>query len=248
MSLNQEGIQKVARMKELVRRQYDRLSILPDAVRMEDYDPSLSHGEFLQLPYRPLLPIADFNDPNTFMDLVFGEIGRGLAFSETKFLVDHLAATLPAESVRRTPLEGILDSYTSLQNGGFEPSMVLAPVDYYMDWYDDLMIAARRLNPYTMSTTHDEKTYLMLPDGNRLRWAWSNKVSPFNEFYLMDRNCARWISKRSEEDGHRLQITITQAGDRLDVIFRLIFKLEIEAPRAVRRFIPLRAHNTPMRQ
>jgi len=247
MSLNEEGIRKVDRMKELARKQYERLSILPDAVRVEDYDPARDQGEFVQLPYRPLMPISDFNDPNTFMDLVFGEIGRGLAFSETKFIVDHLASTVSGETLQKTPLEGVRDSCASLRDSGYEPSIILAPVDLYMDWYDDLMVAAREFTPFTMSTTH-EKTYLMFPSGDAIRWVWSNKYAPHNEFYVIDRNWARWISKRSEEDGQRFQITIRQAGDKLDIIFRLVFKLEIEDPRAIRRFTPLKGRKGPLGQ
>src|SRR5438552_19135644 len=91
MSLTEEGAKKLAEMKVLARRQHNRLSVLPDSVTMEDYKESAQQEEFLQLPYRPLMDIRSFNDPTVVMDLVFGEIGRGLAFSEIRFLAEHLA-------------------------------------------------------------------------------------------------------------------------------------------------------------
>jgi len=243
MSLNEEGIRKVARMKELARKQYGRLSVLSDAVTMEDFNPAQHQGEFQQFPYRPLMPISDFNDPNTVMDFVFGEIGRGLASSETKFLADHLASSRVSITVPKTPLEGVLDFYESLKNDGKEPSVVFAPIEYYMDWYDDLMIAAGRNVPFKIAS-EEEKTYLVFPDERRLRWVWSNKFQPFNDFVVLDKNWAKWISKRSQEDGERLQITIAHAGDKLDIIFRLVFRLEILDQNAIRRFTPLHVHKT----
>jgi hypothetical protein len=243
MSLNEEGLKKVARMKEVARKQFDRLSVLSDAVRMEEYDPHHHQGEFIQLPYRPLMPIRDFNDPNTFMDLVFGEIGRGLAFSETKFLTEHLAASSETVKVEKTPLSGVLDFINSLKRSGrYQPSIVFAPIDYYIDWYDDLIVAARKNLPFKISTAGDEKSYLMFPDGAMMRWFWSNKYAPFDDFYIIDKNWARWIFKRSTEDGQRFQITISQTADKLDIIFRLVFKLEVLDTNAIRRFTPLHVH------
>jgi hypothetical protein len=245
MSLNDEGAAKLARMKELARQQYGRLSVLSDAVTVEDYDPSRHSGEFVQLPYRPLMDVSSFNDPNTVMDLVFGEIGRGLAFSETRYLAEHMASLADSVKVEKTPLQGLLNFTEGLRASGKEPSIVFAPIDYYMDWYDDLMVAARQRTPFVISTTHEEKSYLMFPDGTKLRWIWSNKLSPFDDFFVVDKNWARWISKRSEADGERFQITVRERGDKLDIIFRLIFKVEVTDSTAVRRFTPVKGQNRP---
>ena len=59
MSLNDEGLRKIARMKELTRTQFDRLSVLSDSVMMEDYDPARHQGEFIQQIATFLLKIHD---------------------------------------------------------------------------------------------------------------------------------------------------------------------------------------------
>ncbi len=247
MKLNDEGVSKVVSMKALARKQYDRLSVLSDSLKMENYNTAEpSHqGEFLQLPYRPQLPIKDFNDPATVLDLVFMEIGRGIALSETKFLAEHLERSVEPIKVQKTPLQGVLDFVASMRNSHKEPSIVFAPIDYYMDWYDDLMAAAGQDLPFKI-TSEEEKSYLIFPDGSRLRWVWSNKLSPFNDFFILNKSWARWISKRSEEDGERFQIEVKEKEDKLDVIFRLVFRLEIKDTQAIRRFTPLKGRNAPL--
>jgi hypothetical protein len=249
MMLNNEGERKLILMKTLARKQYNRLSVLSDSLMMEDYNPVLpSHGGgYLQLPYRPQLPIGDFNDPATVLDFVFMEIGRGLAFSETKFLAEHLERSVESRKVQKTPLQGVLDFVANLRNSGREPSVIFAPIDYYMDWYDDLMIAAGHNVPFRI-TNEEEKSYFVLPDGSQIRWIWSNKLSPFNDFFILDKSWARWISKRSEEDGERFQIDVKVRGDKLDVIFRLVFKLDIIDTDAIRRFTPLKGRSVPLGQ
>ena len=243
MSLNAEGLRKAGLMKTLARKQYERLSILPDGVTMEDYHPNeLRHqGEFVQLPYRPQLPIRDFNDPATVLDLVFGEIGRGLAFSETRYIVEQLQNSAQLQTLPNSPLQAVLAADTILRGNGFRPSLLLAPIDYYMDWYDDLIVAAGPNVPFRI-TAEEEKNYLMFPDGHRLRLVWSNNLAPFQDFFILDPRWARWISKPSE-DGERFQISYTERGENLDVIFRLVFRLAIEDLRAIRRFTPGRGRN-----
>jgi hypothetical protein len=242
MSLNAEGITKVARMKELARKQFERLSVLSDAALMDDYLPSRDLGEFQQLPYRPLMPISDFNDPSTFMDLVFGEIGRGLASSETKYLTERMAESVRTVNVDKSPIEAVADFRTNLLSSGHYPSIIFAPVDYYMDWYDDMMIHTDRDSPFFLGTHEEEKTYLRFPDGTMVRWVWSNRFQPFDDFYMVDRNWARWISKRASEDNERFQITVSQVLDKLDVVFRLVFRLEVLNPSMIRRFVPEHIH------
>lgn len=244
MILSEEGLRKVDRMRELSRKQYHRLSVLTDAVSVEAYNPARHQGEFLQLPYRPQLPIKDFNDPSTVLDMVFTEIGRGLAFSETRFIADHLAQFVTSD-FSRTPLNGVLESYDSLIASRHEPSLILAPIDSYMDWYDDLMLAAGPNPPFRISTL-EEKTYLSFPDGNQVRLAWSNKFTPFDDFFIVDKRWARWIVKLSEDDGEKLQISIVSKRDKLDVTFKLVFKLEALEASYIKRFTPLKGRHAPI--
>lgn len=236
MSLTPEGIRKLEEMKAIAVRQYERISALPDAVELESFDSSKHTGEFMQLPYRPLMGIDSFNDPTVIMDLVFGEIGRGLAFSETRLIAERLTKSSAIPSTPRTPLLGILESVASLRSSGFNPTSVFAPVNSYVDWYDDLMTYAPP--PPFRITKEEEKSYLVFPDGRALRWIWSNKLSPFDDFFVLDKKWAHWISKPNVS--HRLEITEKTVGSKLDIIFRVVFKFDVKEESAVRRFTPLK--------
>lgn len=235
MSLTEAGSRKLDEMKALAVRQYNRISILPDAVAMEDYDPSRHAGEFNQLPYRPLMDIDSFNDPTVVMDLVFGEIGRGLAFSETRMIAEYLTSSRALPRPSMTPLLGILESVASLREDGFEPTIILAPVDSYVDWYDELMMATLPSPPFRMEK-EEEKSYLVFRDGLNLRWVWSSKLSPFRDFFVLDKRWAQWVSKPTIRD--RFQITERATDSKLDIIFRVVFRFDPQNESAVRRFTP----------
>ena len=220
-------------MKQLAAAQYNRISVLPDVVQMEDYDASRHQGGFMQLPYRPLMDTTSFNDPTVVMDLVFGEIGRDLAFSETKLIVERLKSDV-VTGPSATPIRGVVESVASLQSGGRIPSAVLAPVRFYMDWYDELAMTVGP-QPFRIEK-EEETTHLVFPDGLSLRLVWSNKLSPLDEFFVIDKRWARWVSKPNTHD--RFEITERTAGNKVDLIFRIVFKFDVQDAMAVRRFVP----------
>jgi hypothetical protein len=222
MSLTPEGQRKLEVMKTLAESAYRDTSILEDAVTVEPYNEVTHRDEFFQLPYRTIMEREWFDDPTYVMDLVFGEIGRGIAYGEHRILVEELGRMTTAIPERR-PLISVLSKISELVQSGYEPSLIFAPIDYYMDAYTTW------LGPQMRITSSGGHPFLELGQQARLRIVWSGKLVPFTDFFVLDRNWARWIVKE------RFNIEV-RPNSQLDTIFKTVYRLEIaEGAEAVRR-------------
>ncbi|MDE1853856.1 MAG: hypothetical protein KGI38_08955 [Thaumarchaeota archaeon] len=239
MPLSGEGYEKLSSLKRLSKAAYFATSILDDAVTLDNYSPELHSGEFYQLPYRRNMELEWFNDPSYVMDLVFGEIGRGIALSERNILfqeLEHLAARRPT----RQPFVHLLAVITEMIQEGYQPSLILAPVDYFTEWH------TRWLNPPAQGqmrlSLEDDKSYLNLGNVAKVRVVWSNKLAPSTDFFVLDKAWAKWISKPNKHNRFEIKISELPAG--FDIIFRTVYRLEVLDAQMVRRVSPLASEET----
>lgn len=235
MSLSPNGLDKLREMQRLAGRAYYSASILDEIVSLRDFEQG-DIREFQQLAYRPRLEAEMFNDPATVMDLVFGEIGRSIALSEERAIVTKIAELTVQGSPANDNFVAIVQAVTRLLAEGGSPSLILAPVDYYMTWHWDW--ATRHSEGPGFRFIQDSgRSYLQVGSFPPIRVRWSNKYVPFDDFYVIDRGWGEWVAK--PDRGHRFQVRFLERNE-LDYAYKVVFRLDIIDPSRVLRIIPNR--------
>lgn len=217
--------QKIERSEQLTRESYHRGSIIDKIVDTRDY--TLGDESFIRIFRRVYVPDEWFTETNIVSDFVFHEFGSDIALSEKKFFVEE--KILKETQIRRKRVNefnlGILEETAgSLIENGFDPTVLFAPIEYYVPFYTDWL--GRNLQ-----IGNDPSTVIIL--GRQCHVFWSNKYMPFKEFIFIDKSFGEWISKPSFNDRFYVRISPSDKPDQLDFLAYTIAKLSIIEPRKI---------------
>lgn len=203
---------KVERCKRKLLRGYFNASIVESTLGMKDFSQELHHGlDFLKFGTWQYLPKEWFTDPANYPDFVFSEIGRGIARSEEKYIIDQTI------NCKKTAIENI-DQFTidSLLKAAAElvsprnPSRLFTlflPIAYYKSVFIEWGLK----DP--MGEVRIEKDHLYVGPFE-FRLLWSNKFMDFNKIVVVTTPFAEWVAKPSVKN--RLEVSLVESKEKID--------------------------------
>jgi hypothetical protein len=220
--------QKIERSEQLTKESYYKASIVDKIVDIRDY----RHGDedFIRIFRRVYVPDEWFTQTDKMeimSDLVFEEFGSDIALSEKKYFIEE--KILKDEQIRRNKVDEInLKSLEKtadlLLNDGFLPTVIFAPVEYYVQFYADWLGSNLQIgkDPHTIKMS-----------GRSYSIFWTNKYAPFKEFIFIDKSFGEWISKPSFNERFYVKISPSDKPDQLDFLAYTTAKLSIKEPRKI---------------
>lgn len=217
--------QRIELSERLTRDSYRKASIIDQIVNTRDCTPN--DVDFIRIFRRVYVPLEWFTETNIASDLVFQEFGSDIALSEKKFLLEEkiLKTTgILRKRVDAFNLEGLGETAGLLLEGGFMPTILFAPIEYYVQFYADWL--GRNLQ-----IGKDQNTVIIM--GHRMHVFWSNKYIPFKQFIFIDKSFGEWVSKPSFDNRLYVKISPSDKSDQLDFLAYTIAKLSIINPRKI---------------
>jgi len=204
--------QRIARSEQLARDSYYRTSVIDQIANTRDFREDDRDESFLRTYRRVYIPAEWFTRQDIFSDLVFEQFGSDIAFSEKKFIVEDRILT--NTDVRRTTvdeidLRSLEETADSLLDAGFNPTVLFAPIEYYVPFYAEWQRSALRVGfPDDVMTISRHNYHIF----------WSNKYMPFKEFIFIDKSFGEWISKPSFNERFYVRISESDKADQLDFL------------------------------
>jgi len=215
---NSEVQRRIARSESLISQSYYKASVIDKIIRVRDA--GASDADFLKLYRRTYIPKEWFVRKDIYTDLIFGQFGSNLAFSEIKFILEEILKNKEIERlhVPEIGFNALLETSVSLIGREVDPTVLFMPIDYYTDLYTDW-----RVNPGLRINPFDNITIL----GQRYKIFWSNKYMPFNEVLFIDKNFGEWVAKPNFRERLSAKISESDKVDQLDLLIFTTLKLRL---------------------
>jgi hypothetical protein len=225
--------QKIEESEQLAKDSYFKASVIDQIVNVRDCE--RGDENFLRLYRRIYVPKEWFTRTDIFSDLVFQEFGSDIALSEKKFIVDEI---LKNNQIRRTTvdeinLRNLEETAGSLIGAGFEPTVILAPIDYFVPFYAEWLGPNLQIGMDRHKATLLRRQYSIF---------WSNMYMPFKEFIFLDRSFAEWISKPSFNNRFYVKISPSDKIDQYDFLAYTTLRFSITD---LRKIAILQKNETP---
>lgn len=233
--------EKVARCRNELLQSYIQASIIEHAAETIDYNEAVHEDlDFLQIGRWLYIPRVWFTDPSTHPDLVFNEIGRGIAFGEKRHIVDTILANekLKRKKVETVSypdiLEAIKDLISEIGRNMLSLQLVLfAPIEYFVtihiDWVREHRI---RIRPDAL-----------IIGGFRVKPFWSNKYIDYKDFIILERSLCRWIAKPNVNSRLEVEIIEGEKPGKMELKAQTVFNFTILDPEKIRVLHP--THSLP---
>jgi len=217
--------QKIERSEQLAKDSYYRASIINQIVNVRDSRPD--DGEFLKIYRRVYVPEEWFTRIDIISDNVFQQFGSDIALGEKKFFIEEKIlknTQIRPKIVNEMNLRSLEETADSLLGDGFMPTVLFAPIDYYVPFYVDWLGS-------TLQIGNDPSKVII--SGRQYSIFWSNKYMPFKEFIFIDKSFGEWVSKPSFTDRFYVKISRSDKPDQLDFLAYTKMKFSITEPRKI---------------
>jgi hypothetical protein len=217
--------QKIIRSQDLVNEAYYQASALNQLVDVRDS--RSGEQDFLKLGRRIYIPEEWYSRGDIYYDIALKQLGENIAFSEKKFIIEEI---LKNEAITRIHLPEINSTVLKhqteqIERRGFHPTILLAPVDYFVKLTYEWPMADRSFR----SEGFDKITI----SGHSYKTFWSSKYIPFKEFILADKSYGEWVSKPSFKDRFYVKISESDKPDKLDLLMYTTLKFSILEPNKI---------------
>lgn len=229
-----EGLDKdlVGECEKAIMTGYLNSTIIREITSILEYHSESDNGEpFFQIGKRFRVPKSWFTtEKNVNSRPFFSSIGQGIALGERNFFRHHLLKQMKENvKVYATELDfGFINKETlRLKEEGFNPNILLAPIDCYVE------IMKSQLKSFEWA---QGKTYYRTDHQTRLMVFWSNKYVNLEEFIIMDSNAGIWSIKPDLETSRVLTARIGNSRlypDEVEVLVKTVAKYEIVKPEGI---------------
>lgn len=217
---NKYAFDKLQKAKEILKKAYNESSDFNELVEVKDAVPD--EADFQMLYFRHQIPTEWFTRTDVAIDVVFQQFGANLAFSETHYLVDRIFSerTIPKVDIGENIQKDVILNIEEFSNAN-ELNALLAPINQYVDMHTKWL------------TESPDKVKMDIRTGNLSfgnitpKILWSNKYMPFDDFALVDKKFARWISKPSFAERLTIKVSKTENEGNLDLLFYVSLKFNI---------------------
>jgi hypothetical protein len=217
--------QRIGKSEQLAKDSYFKNSVISQIVNVRDFRPG-DQG-FVRIYKRVYVPREWFTRTDIYSDLAFEQLGSSIALSEKKFIIEDQILK-NAEITRRTVdeinLSNLEETADSLVEAGFEPTVLVAPIEYFMPIYVDWQRSALRVGFAPDIITISRRNYNIF---------WSNKYIPIKEFIFIDKSFGEWISKPSFNERFYVRISPSDQLDKLDFLAYTTLKFSVVEPRKI---------------
>jgi len=213
--------EKIVRSEQIVRESYLKASDISQLVEVRDA--RTTDEDFLRIYKRTYIPKEWFVREDFYSDLVFRELGSGIALGEKKFFIGEILrqSKIKRETCSDVNFTSLVEKSRSLFETGANPTVLFAPIEYYikfhLEWYKD-------------PSSRIESPDSVIISGHRYKICWSNKYMPFNEFIFVDRRFGEWVYKPSFSERLYVKISESDKIDQLDLLVYTTVKLGILDP------------------
>ena len=224
---------KVNRALTEIKDAYESHTIVPSLARVRPFD-SLqdSTKEFTQIYVSFFHPVKDFIAPQPALMMV--EVGMAVAYGERNFINKQLFEKGPVTKISQeeVTIQKIRDILSDLKAGGFQPNVMLAPLEHYVDfmqsWTEQGCIEWRA----------PSREILLLDNETKLQVFWSNKYVPFHsDVLIMDNRIGEWIIKPAP-NGQALDVRISRSAlypeTRVQVTAKTTVHYKLDQPSGMR--------------
>ena len=220
--MSARALERIEHCKNLIYEYYYNSSIIDKIVQTRDAD--VSDENFLKMYKRIYIPKEWFTREDVYPDLVFEQIGSGIAFSEKKYIIGEI---LRNEEIERSTVETIdfntlKETSFSFSQNGIRPTVMFAPIEFFtklhIDWREAPDLQINTFDDITILENAREHTYKIF---------WSNKFMPFDEFIFIDRSFGEWVSKPSFNERLSVIISESDRADQLDLLIYTTLKFRI---------------------
>ncbi len=144
-------------------------------------------------------PEEHFNGDSYHWEYYCKQIGRSIALAEERHIFEELgkiAGHGDAIDAARPTFQSLFRGTEILQERGFRPSVLVAPIAFYMPVFKLLVI------------DWQDGRHVTLPGGHRLELFWSSKSIPIDRFVVLDPRAGEWKVKLDAETQERLTVAI----------------------------------------
>lgn len=236
LELNRE---KIDRCIKKLQEDYFNSSIVEQTTDATDYNEAIhSTLQFLRLGRWIYIPKKWFTDPSIYPDLVFSDIGRGIAIGEEKHIVQEILTNdgvdrIRLETVNYGNLREIVRELRSTVSRRHQvPHLILfAPIDYFVIMHVDW---AREENLALMQGGN------LLVDNLRLKVFWSSKYVEFDEFIVTERSICRWVAKPNVRDRLEVQIVSSEnQPENMELKAQTVFNFTVLNPEEIKVLQPI---------
>jgi hypothetical protein len=227
------NVSKVDRVESEIRSAYEKFTIIPSLAQVRQFNAvSDSTKVFTQIFVSFFHPIRDFTEEQPA--LIMLEVGMAVALGERNFINERLFDKGPVVEMSKeeVTVQKIRDIVRDLKQRGFQPNVMLAPLQHYVDY----MQAWLQEDPHSIVWDGPQE-YLVINSGERLRVVWSNSYVPYNDFLIMDRRIGEWVVK-PDPKGRALITRISRSTlypeSRVEVLAKTVVHYELRAPNGMR--------------
>jgi hypothetical protein len=224
--------EKITQCRNKLLESYFGGSVVERAVGTIDYSETVhANLDFLYLGRWIYIPRNWFTDPSIYPDLVFSDIGRGIAMGEEKYIVDKILANDNVSKITLDTIgyDNIVDAVNSLVLEMPRPLSTLqltlfSPIKYFVTMHIDW---ARE---HGMTIRPNE----LIIDGYRIRPFWSSKYIDYDEFIVSERSLCRWIAKPTVENRLEVEIIESDKMGEMELKAQTVLNFAILDPEKIR--------------
>jgi hypothetical protein len=239
MNSEELDTEKIARCKKVLVENYFSSSIIEEVTNAIDFnETAYGHAKFLVFGKWWYIPRDWFTDSSIYPDMVFMDVGRGIATAEKKHIVDTILSndktqridlqTIKYNDIVNT-LKDLIHSSVRIATAPFPKLVLFAPIEYFVVAYTDWIKEGLRLIPGTDR---------FVIDGFEIRPHWSSKYIDFRAFILYERTSYIWIAKPSVKDRLRVDIEESSKTGSMELKATTAFSLSLDSPEEVRVIRP----------
>ncbi len=217
---------------ELVRGAYEQASIV-DHIAIVRATDDRTPSDFRVLTNQELRPTNQFNDKSYVWDMYCRELARSIALAEKAHIFEILQRQVPdRQAIPGVGFEGLNAAVTELEQLGYAPDAILAPISYMVGLSSQL-----RKNLEWDNQGRELLTYGV----RRLNVYWSGGGRPLDRFIVFDHRAGVWNVKLDPTTHTRLTVAIgEQPGPPRGVVWlaETVAKYEVANLDAFRSFRP----------
>jgi hypothetical protein len=220
-------MKKIERCKRLLLEEYFNSSVLESTVDAVDYSDGMPHNlKFKKFGRWTYIPEDWFTDPTIFPDMVFAEVGRGIALGEEKYIIKQILENKEIES-KQTVKFDYAELLSLAEQLGFSENMFLfVPIEYFVPINVDWTLKRRQIRI--------EKNDFYLGD-LKIKVLWSSNYLKFDKIILAKKTFGRWVAKPNVRN--RLEVEVMESKqkmDQLELKAQTVFNFRIMDARQVR--------------
>jgi len=178
------------------------------------------------------IPVEWFNDIEHYLNVLFGDLGRNVAFGEELFITNQVSELVQSIEIVEFTLDTFLEGLATIlsrRNGNhsIEEIVVFLPLDYhnilFVNWINETQLLT--LEPGTRSISFR---------GVPLRIIWSNKYNPFSSITFLNKHFGSWWCFPTVDNRLSIETRTVDENENIEVTVKTRFHFEISATENIR--------------